>query len=384
MKNRAFSLMEIAVTIAIAGLIGLAATSMFSTLMNSFVQIERETVLSDRIMSVGQFLSTEIASIGGNGTTSNNAIFVDQGCGGKGDYPACPNGSDRVRIFSALSAAPSCRIFDVRRDRTDLIVSLWQQNRRGTFNCCLNDENNDTRRSTGAKQFLRRHALLESNEFHKPVLLTASPGDRLPLPGLIVRPPPPPGPPTDDSACTYRLVDVVEASERNEPSAVDEWRDGSIALADYRTIFIDQNNQLVLHVDRDENGAGLLPTTENFGTPGGVYGWADPAPASDRPEIFVIANDVYDLQVRLGYDDVDTDGNESPLWTPPGVPAPRHVLRMISVDYVMGMKSRVKANTVVTPARTEVGLPGLVVPNTLLRGARVKVSPRNLDDREAL
>jgi hypothetical protein len=51
---------------------------------------------------------------------------------------------------------------------------------------------------------------------------------------------------------------------------------------------------------------------------------------------------------------------------------------------VMGMKSRVKANTVVTPARTEVGLPGLVVPNTLLRGARVKVSPRNLDDREAL
>jgi hypothetical protein len=379
---RAFTMMEIAVTIAIAGILGLAATAMFSMIITSFVQLERQTVLSDRILSVGQFLSSEIASIGGNGVSSKNAIFIDHSCGSKGDYPACANGSDRLRVFSALSNAPSCRIFDVRQDGSDLVVSLWQQNRRGEFLCCMNDHQNDFRPSNGVEQYLRRHALLDAGAFFKPVLLTASPGNTMPVP----TPQKARVSPTPNASCSFRLVDVVEPSERREPASVAAWKAGSIVLADYRAMFISTSNQLMLHVDKDENNRGANPTVTNVGTDGPIYGygWEDYAPAEDRNELFVVADGVYDLQVRLGFDDDDDDANETPLWAPTSTPGPRHALRMINVDYIMGMRSHTTSNTAATVGRTEAGLADLTVPNVLLRSATIRVAPRNPDEREAL
>jgi prepilin-type N-terminal cleavage/methylation domain-containing protein len=380
--RRAFTMMELAVTLAIAGILGLAATSLFSLLITSFVQIERQTVLSDRILSVGQFLSSEIASIGGNGVSSKNAIFIDHNCASKGDYPACANGSDRIRVYSALSNAPSCRVFDATPAGSDIIVSLWQQNRRGEFFCCLNDHRNDIRASSSVPQYLRRHALLDAGEFHKAVLLTAAPATALP--------PPSPQKARDsgapDASCTFRLVDVAAPAERIEPPTVAGWKAGTVVLADYRAMFINTDNQLMLHLDKDENNGGANPTVVNVGTDGPVYnyGWEDYTTSSEKNELFVIADGVFDLQIRLGYDDDDTDGNETPLVSPPSTPGPRHVLRMIDLDYIMGMRARGLSNTVVTPGRTAAALAGLSVPSTLLRGAAVRVAPRNQDEREAL
>ncbi len=387
-RRRAFTMIEVAVVLAIAGIIALASTVLFSSMTQGFIQAERQSTLSDSALQVSQFLSSEIASIGGNGTTSNNAIFVDDNCAAWGDYPSCAANSDRVRVFSAISGAPSCRIFDVVDDGNGLIVTLWQRNRSGQFQCCLNDEMNDRRPSNGTAQYLRRHALVTSNEFHKPVLLTAiQGGGGMPIPGVIaarIVVPSNPGP-FPNSNCAFRLTDVVAPTERSEPPNAAEWRDGTIALADYRTLFINADNDLILHVDRDENDHGLRPTLTNGGTEIGVCqcGWHDPAaPLSpDAEETVVVAHGVYDMQVVLGYDANDTDATEVEVWRPSSLlPPANSVLRMVRIDYLVGTTTRQQANLALTPLNPTATR---TVANVLLRSGSVRVAPRNLDSKGA-
>ena len=331
--QRAFSLIEVAVSLVIASIIATAALSLHSSMVTMLAQEGGISQLAARMMATNQYLIREFSSIGGNGATASTAVFVTDDCPAVGGYPKCINGSDRVTIFSAVAALPLCRISHADVDSDGLKLSFWFKDKNGVPRCCLNDERNGSREDGGPKtQYLRRMAMMVLEELHRPVLLTADhdgigalsapgpndydhfDGDK---DGLFDPPRDRDGDGDTDSQCTFRVEDLVPPSQRVTPPDDREWVGGVVSIVDMRTLFIDNSGgvpRLVLHTDLDSNGGGADPTLTNAGTPTGPHGW-DEVLAPPNDETIVVSEGVYDLQVALGYD-LDKDGTVAATeWT---------------------------------------------------------------------
>jgi hypothetical protein len=180
----------------------------------------------------------------------------------------------------------------------------------------------------------------------------------------------------------------MPAALNAEPPTMAGWIDANAAVVDMRALYIDDREagappKLVLHTDRDENGAGMFPTTTNGGTPAGAWGWSDIIPAED--ETLLVLDGAYDFQTMLGY---DLDGDEvvsAGEWTHdvPGEvrnPANDRRLRLIRFDIVLGVvatASLIAGAPVATPARDGGNM--LSLPGVALRVGSVTVLPRNGD-----
>lgn len=409
MKRAGFSLVEVSVALVIAGITALAATSLHSAMVRIFAQERRISQLAARMMATNQFFVREFSSVGGNGATASSAIRIVDGndpeCRATtGDYPICPFGSDRVTVFSAVTNAPLCRISHVRRDADGLTLSFWFRDRNNRPQCCFNDEKNGSRVEGGPKtQYLRRTALMVREELHRAVVLTADAN------GVGETTAPGPSnysnfdgdgdgdadPPRDrdgdgdpDTQCTFRVVDILPASERVEPADIDEWVNGTVTIADMRTFFIDPREDppvLVMHTDLDENGAGAAPTLTNAGTPGGPHNWTDPV-APPESETLIVSEGVYDFQVALGF---DTNGNgvvDAGEWVGDSAGEVRNHLddprlRLIRFNVVQGVPLTTSMSTqpVRSPMNPGGPTPNYGRPDVFMRSASVDVSPRNAD-----
>jgi len=405
----AFTLMETAITLALMGIIALAAVSLHASVGSAFVSTRRTTDLSDRLLSLSDYFSKELTTVGGNAASPAASILIESGsdCVARGEYPACPSGSDRVTTFSAVPGAPACRLSHM----TSMAgqpprASFWARpGGVGAPLCCLNHNKNGARVPGGPRtQYLKRFAILTSGPFHKPVMLIAehlAPGEITP-PAPLGYPPPGVDPVTGgvsqdyendgfpDSHCTFRVVDVVPPGMRVEPPAsqLDDWIDGTATIVDMRTYFIDARSpgappKLMVHTDLDDTGGGLSPTLTNSGTGGGVWNWTDAIEPED--ETRVLADGVYDFQLSLGYDlnlDGSVDGSE---WThdAPGEtrdPAQDPRLRLLRFDLVLGtpIRASIMQNVAVpTPARD--GGATLKLPSVALRATSATHVPRNTD-----
>jgi prepilin-type N-terminal cleavage/methylation domain-containing protein len=389
---RAFTLMEVAVTMAIAGFVSVAALSLHVAVSQSFSVTRRVAELSDRLLATSTYLAREFTTIGGNTASASMSVFIENNCTARGGYPACPNGSDRITMFAAVPRTPACRVSHVDNNVSPPRFAFWFRDESGEPRCCLNDELNGERTPGSKTQYLKRHLMLSQGPFHKPVLLIAEHG----APGFTTVPAPAVYTSTDldgdgdiDSRCTFRAIEVVPSVQRTEPPLVTDWVDASASIVDMRTIFIDSREagappKLVLHTDKDENGGGAFPTTTNAGTTPGPWQWSDiVSPPED--ETLLIVDGVYDLQLALGYDLNDDDNVSATEWVH-DVPgelrnfADDRRLRLLRFDLVMGIpvSAGAQAERVVpTPARD--GGNTLVVPNVALRTTSITLQPRNGD-----
>jgi hypothetical protein len=384
--------MEMAVTLAIAGIVSVAALMLHSSVTRSFSAARKVGELSDRLFGTATYLARELTTVGGNTATASMSIYVENACAARGSYPACPNGSDRITIFGAVPKTPACRVSHVDTTVTPPRFAFWFRDTHGVSRCCLNDELNGQRIPGQLTQYLKRHLMLSQGPFHKPVLLIAEHG----APGFTTLPAPASYDDHDidddgevDTRCTFRAVEVVPPELRAEPPALTDWIDASASVMDMRILYIDDREvgappKLVLHTDKDENGAGLSPTTTNGGTLPGAWNWSDPvSPPED--ETLLVAEGVYDLQVSLGYD-LDDDqqiGAAEWVYDQPGEARDYTVdrrLRLLRFDVVMGIQtsaSILSGRPVPTPARD--GGPSLAIPGVALRTTSTTVQPRNGD-----
>jgi prepilin-type N-terminal cleavage/methylation domain-containing protein len=390
---RGFTMMEAAVTLAIVGIISVAALSLHSSIGRSFSSARRLADLSDRVLGATTYLAKELTTVGGNTSTASMSIFVENACAARGDFPACPNGSDRITLFAAVPKTPACRVSHVDASVTPPRVAFWFRDIEGIPRCCLNDEKNGVRfAGDPPTQFLKRHAIINNGPFRKPMMLIAD----ATAPGFTTAPAPPSYSGNDsdgdgfvDSRCTFRMLDVVPPALRTEPPNANTWVDGSISIVDMRTLYIDDREagsppMLMLHTDMDKNAAGAAPTTTNSGTGSGPWGWTD-AVSPPQDETILVADGVYDLQLSLGYDFNGDDVVSASEWIHDQPGETRDLsqdrrLRLLRFDIVLGIPSRTSLRQnvpVPTPARD--GGATLALPGVALRAASVTVIPRNSD-----
>ncbi len=390
--KRGFTLLELAVTLSIAGIVSVSALMLHSTVTRSFAAARTMGDLSDRLLGTTTYLARELTTVGGNTATASMSVYVENACAARGGYPECPRGSDRVTIFSAVPRTPACRVSHVDEEVSPPRFAFWFRDGAGVSRCCLNDERNGERLPGEKTQYLKRHLMLTQGPFHKPVLLIAE----AEAPGFTTLPAPSSyesydadGDSEPDTRCTFRAIEVVPPELRAEPPALSDWVDASASVMDMRIIYIDEREpgaapKLVLHTDKDENGAGLAPTTTNAGTQGGPWNWNDVVyPPED--ETLLVAEGVYDLQLMLGYDldgDRRVDDTEW-IYDLPGETrdyAQDRRLLLLRFDVVMGIRSGTSTNTgrpVPTPARD--GGSTLMIPEVSLRTTSMVVQPRNGD-----
>lgn len=395
--------MEAAVTMAMAFAIVFAAVMMQVLITRSFTSARRVSDLADRATAVSAFLAKELVTVGGNAAGTASSIYVEQECAARGEFPACPRGADRLTLFSAVPKLPACRISHVDNSVTPPRVSFWFRDSANNPKCCFNDEKNGSRVPVPValqndplqfSQYLKQHAMVVQGPFHKGILLIADAA----APGETTAPAPNGYSDNDwdddgfaDTRCSFRMIDVMQPAERFEPPAVADWRNGTVTIADMRTIYLDDAKnppELVMHTDLDENGAGANPTLSNAGTPA-AYGWSDALLVPDT-ELLTIMDGVYDFQVAIGYDLNDDGDVASSEWTfeTPGETRDYRQdrrIRLLRADAVLGVRvSGLFSGSAARSPANGVGIGGLpagtiAVPGVALRTATVTVMPRNTD-----
>lgn len=388
----AFTLMEVAVAMVISAIVALAAVMLHVSLTNSFTSVRRIAELSDRVLATSTYLARELTTVGGNTATASMSVTVENNCAARGEFPACPNGSDRVTMFAAVPRTPACRVSHVDNSVTPPRFAFWFRDINGQSRCCLNDELNGIRvPGDPPTQYLKRHLMLSNGPFHKPVLLIAEAN----APGFTTAPAPASYDDRDidddgfiDTRCTFRAIEVVPASQRAEPPRVTDWVDASASIVDMRTMYLDATEvgappKLMLHTDKDENSGGASPSTTNAGTPGGPWGWSDPVNPREEERLMIV-DGVYDFQLMLGYDLNDDDRVSASEWVHdvPGESrdlADDRRLRLLRFDLVMGipLSGNQANNAEPTPARD--GGATLQLPGVALRATSMTVQPRNGD-----
>ena len=71
MRSRGFSLLEMAVTLSIAGIVSVSALMLHSAVTRSFAAARVMGELSDRLLGTSTYLARELITVGGNTATAS-------------------------------------------------------------------------------------------------------------------------------------------------------------------------------------------------------------------------------------------------------------------------------------------------------------------------
>jgi prepilin-type N-terminal cleavage/methylation domain-containing protein len=347
--RRAFTLIEVAVTLAIAGVI-VAVASTVIVQLNTTLKMQTVRLQADEEAKLlAEWLVFQMRGLGGDDLRPWEAVFVENNCVAKGDMPAC-DGSDRLIVRVVDPDLSSCLLTGASGANLEatLMDSPPLGNGDGLFNklndaCCL-----DVFRGAvvGTSPWLGRSAIvLDSTRVAHPVRLhqrTSSGGDgcAVNVPGAL--------PPSLDRALVAN---------------------GRLIMASQKVFF-------------------RAPATAGQLIQGGLYEFTDIDLDNrfDSGELRLVADNVFDFQVALGYDH-DKDGRavENGLandeWrfntaaeTLPN-PFVDDALRQLGVGIIVGVK--VPQDVPQAPLRIFDG-PTRSAPKTLLRGTIVRATLRNV------
>lgn len=250
--KRGFSLIEVAVVLAMVGIIGAAAASVCSLVLNTVRNTKSLASLNSRAQQPLLYMQQEIQRAGGNGMPGAAAIVVENDCAARGELPAC-NGTDRLNVFTALDG-PVCRAEAI--DSTTMRFS-WPQG-----GCCLKPTNNE-----GVP--FRGHLMLQRGTS------TATPQWR-----------PVYAEATDGTSCSFAVQDVLPPTLLPTGSTTMVAANATVdaVLIETRTFYLDPStHELWLLLDSDAPTAPGEPTVEG--------------------NRLLIASRIYDLQVAVALDD---------------------------------------------------------------------------------
>jgi prepilin-type N-terminal cleavage/methylation domain-containing protein len=240
MRWRGFTLMEMAVTIAIAGIVSFAAIGAYVQFLQIGRGVGKDAEVTDLARGGALFIAEELRTVGGGGIPAWSAVIIEDDCLARDGYPAC-NGSDRLTVVQAIPRFPSCAIEEgVGADQIRVeTISL-----RGSDVCCLNETN-----------FLRQVALVWPDTM-QPVVLKSVGRD-----------------------CLFDVVPIVPGDALPRPlatsSAATEGFPGAvIVLADVKTWYVEWTGPTLgaLNMHAELNGDGsvvgerltVLPTVADF------------------------------------------------------------------------------------------------------------------------
>lgn len=250
--KRAFSLIEVAVVLAMVGIIGAAAASVCSLLLNTVKNTKALAALNARAQQPLLYLQQEIQRAGGNGIPGAAAIVVENDCAARGELPNCL-GTDRLNVFTALDG-PVCRAEPI--DATTMKFS-WPQG-----GCCLKPTNAEG-------QPFRGHLMLQrgtstTTPQWRPLYAEAS----------------------DGTSCSFTIQDVLPPAilPAGSTTMVAPGAAVDAVLIEARTFYLDPvTHELWLLLDSDAPVAPGEPTVEG--------------------KRLLIASRIYDLQVAVALDD---------------------------------------------------------------------------------
>ena len=299
MKRRAFSLIEVAVASAIAGVISAAAVASFAMINRQIVRMQSESLASDHAKSLIDLLVSDLQGIGGGPIRPWMAIWVEDGhapdiLGRNAAFspPPPPVRPDRITYANLIADAPTCRI--TAHAGETLTASVG-----GSGGCCLQDLLNAGRVGGGSTA----HAFMIVDDRHRQVTLD----------------------PPSASACTARVT-AGPLSANDNPPVGNNFTGGVIAAARVKTLYLTDERELRLYEER---------------SPGGALGIGD-------GESVRLAGNIADFQIQLGYDrdndgrlvDTSNSGDEW-LYNVDAAEDPasfnREALRMIGVGVVVAV-----------------------------------------------
>jgi prepilin-type N-terminal cleavage/methylation domain-containing protein len=348
--RRGFSLIEVAVASAMAGIIGVAAIAAFAGLNRQLVRLQSESVASDNAKSLVDLAVTDLQGVGGGPIRPWMALWVENGADSASTRPAAATAAalrtarflppppatgvlpDRVTFASLIAEAPSCEVTSI--DPTTVASTGIGPA------CCLRNlvAAGNIKGRPG-----RAHAYAIDGADHRQISLSS----------------------VDAAACTAIWEAGPLAPIDDNPGNLAALVGGTIVAADIKTIFLGRNHDLLVFGEKDGFNGGnvvLLPG-----------------------EVSRIASDIYDFQVQVGYDSdqngriVDT-GTTTDEWlfnatgdTPASFDP--EAIRMIAIGVIVGVpltdpdyisSAQVVGGNLITASRLH------------LRGAMGKAALRNL------
>jgi hypothetical protein len=310
------------------GIIGAAAASVCSLVLNTVKSTKALASLNSRAQQPLLYLQREIQRAGGNGMPGAAAIVVENDCEARGELPDC-EGTDRLNVFTALDG-PVCRAEPI--DATTVKFN-WPQG-----GCCLKPTN------TSGEVF-RGHLMLQrgtatSTPQWRPVYAEAS----------------------DGTSCSFSIQDMLPPALLPEGSttmvapgvAVDA------ILIEARTFYLDPStHELQLLLDGDAPPAPGEPTVEG--------------------ERLLIASRIYDFQAAVALDDNKDGVVAGSEWAFRVLPVPPATIKatapmLVWVTDITGIDDhRGGSSTVASPLRGTT----MTRANENLRAGSLQVAPLN-------
>jgi prepilin-type N-terminal cleavage/methylation domain-containing protein len=327
LHHRGFTLVEMMVAMAMAGVLAASALGAGMAIHNVLVDTRRRVVVWDEAKRVEEALLSRVQEAGGDPMAAADSIIVEDNCAADPTrlLPACA-GADRITIMSAPASTPSCRV--------DPVGTTLRDPQHPTT-CCI----------TAA--------------FAGPAVLLADDGDVITL---------------DLHSPNVASCQVTAPMGQGNPGPK-TLKPGVLALLGPGNI------ETIFPRSKGANGEYELMVWKDAGTPGN--GRVDPN------ELELFADRLYDFQIALGYDSNPEDGDvvdtnsATDEWIgnaevvgatlPTGVA--RSQLRMIDLAIAIGVPSS-RFNT---PVQLLNRTAPIAPTNTYLAATRGQVGFRNLN-----
>ena len=225
MRARAFTLVELAITLSIVGVILVAAATLFTAYLGIVKQTRGEMLLSGKARIAADYVIDEIRRSGFVSQAGAMAIIEDD-CAGALGYPAC-NHTDRLTLMEPLQGYRQCTAEAV----TGTVVQV----------------NMRTPSPTAINPFPSPECCFATSSFHRQVVFHAG---SMAVPALLTSDGSTPG------TCTFNYAPL---------SGVTGTLAGStIVIADVKTFYVefdrgtDLPGRLVMHTERDGDTTSVV------------------------------------------------------------------------------------------------------------------------------
>jgi hypothetical protein len=316
---RAFTMMEIAVTMAIAAIVSVVAIGAYAMFLRMGRVIGIDAEVTELVRRGVLFVAEELRAVGGGGIEAWSSVIIEDDCLARDSYPAC-NGSDRLTLVQAVPRFPNCAI---KSALTTTRIEVETVNVRGSDVCCLNESG-----------FARQVALVWPDTMQPAVLLGVGRDCLFDIRPIV---------PAD---ALPRPLATSTAATTGLPGAV-------IVLADVKTFYVEwegpTRGALNMHVEMNGDGKvigerlTILPDVADFqaalgydvaGQPlvdvlgGGDTWWPNNSGESGRPAVGPLQPDhavLGGVSIIAGAREVGRQDTARTPWAPPRTVADVHL-----------------------------------------------------------